>query len=102
MRFLLLCFLLSNWLFAQEDEPPKFEANGYLKYLHSSTFSYLPVPGTPPGFSYFPLTNPFFHHRLNLGYHPQSAWTLSVPDRGESTGRPRLAWSPSVRNFGSQ
>lgn len=52
MRYVVICcLLLSGWLFGQEDEPPTFEANGYLKYLHSSTFSDLQVPGTPPGFS---------------------------------------------------
>lgn len=74
MRYVVICcLLLSGWLFGQEDEPPTFEANGYLKYLHSSTFSDLQVPGTPPGFSYFPLTNNFFHHRLNLAWYPKPA-----------------------------
>ena len=99
-RFTIFCLLLlSGWLLAQEEEPPKFEANGYLKYLHSSTFSDIQVPGTPPGFSYFPLTNNFFHHRLNLAWYPKLAWTVALEMRN------RLFWGEQVKldpTFGAQ
>ena len=98
-RLFFLLFLLPWLASAQDDEPRKYDVGGYVKYLHSATFADLPVPGTPPGFSYFPLTNNFFHHRLNLFYYPKPAWTVSVQMRN------RLFWGEQVKldpTFGQQ
>lgn len=62
---------------AQDQEAPsKWEISGYVKYLHSTTFTALPAAllGTP-------LSSTFFHNRLNVHYYPNSKWTIAVESR---------------------
>ncbi len=82
-----------------QDEPKKFEVGGYVKYLHSATFSGIQVPGLPAGYSYFPQTSNFIHHRINFAYYPKPGWTIAVEMRN------RAFWGEQVKltpGFGRQ
>lgn len=67
-----LFFLFPSLSIAQDGAPSKWEVNGYIKFLQLTTFSQGPA---------FPLTNNFFHHRLNLAYYPNDNWTFAVEAR---------------------
>jgi len=89
-RWLLIFLLLPLTTFGQQDSAQKVEVDGYIKYLHSATFSGLPG---------FPLTNNFIHNRLNLHYYPNQNWTVAVEARN------RLFWGEQVKldsTFGDQ
>ncbi|MEO1450146.1 MAG: hypothetical protein AAFV07_11495, partial [Bacteroidota bacterium] len=71
----LLCCSIS--LKAQDEEAPsKWEISGYVKYLHSTTFT-----GLPASLLGSPLSTTFLHNRLNVHYYPSSKWTIAVEAR---------------------
>lgn len=78
----LYCFQfnISN---AQEDsEKPKFELSGYIKYLHTTTFT---------DFSEQTLHDNLIHNRLNLQWYIHEHWTFHAGIRN------RVFWGDSGR-----
>lgn len=72
-KILIIILIFSGLLaYAQEEEPSKWEINGYLKYLHT----------------YFILndfdlqiSDQLIHHRLNIKYFAHPNWTVKVDFR---------------------
>ena len=57
---------------AQSPEPAKLEVGGYIKFLQITNFfddSGSPIPLSP-------ITNNFFHNRINLAYYPNEKWKV--------------------------
>lgn len=89
LLILSLAHLNIHSLFAQEKES-KWLVTGYVKYLQLATFAQGPQ---------FPLTNSFFHNRLNVKYYANDSWTFAVEARN------RLFWGEQVKldsTFGDQ
>ena len=59
-------------LWAQEGENSKWNINGYQKFLQLTTFAKGPT---------FPLTNNFFHNRLNAKYYANDKWSFVAESR---------------------
>lgn len=68
----LMLVLLAGPLSAQDEEPKKYEINGYVKYLQTTTFA---------DFQGFPLTNNLIHNRFNFHYYPNEHWTFVAEAR---------------------
>ncbi len=71
-RIIFLLFLVPVMGLAQPEEPPKFELGGYIKFLQITSFfddGGSPFPGSP-------ITNNFFHNRLNFAWYPNEHWTV--------------------------
>lgn len=70
-RIILPIFLLlSTSGYSQSSEPSKLEIGGYVKFLQITQF--FDDAGSPLS----PLTNNFFHHRLNLAWYPNDDWKV--------------------------
>lgn len=91
--FVFLCLNLSSISGFSQEEESKWQLGGYVKYLQIATFAGGDTTGT------FPLTNSFFHNRLNLKYYANDSWTIAVEARN------RLFWGEQVKldpSFGDQ
>lgn len=83
-------FLFSFVSLFSQNEQSKWQVGGYVKYLQLATFAEGPQ---------FPLTNSFFHNRMNLKYYANDKWTFSLEARN------RLFWGEQVKldsTFGDQ
>ncbi|MEM8888310.1 MAG: hypothetical protein AAGD28_10005, partial [Bacteroidota bacterium] len=80
--FVFLCLSLSSTSSFSQEEESKWQLGGYVKYLQLATFAEGPA---------FPLTNSFFHNRLNLKYYANDSWTFAVEARN------RLFWGEQVK-----
>lgn len=67
---LILLFTISGY--SQSPEPSKLEIGGYIKFLQITQF--FDDSGSPVALS--PLTNNFFHNRLNLAWYPNDNWKV--------------------------
>lgn len=76
-RILLALILLIPMMGAAQSEEPKLEFGGYIKFLQITQF--FDDAGT--SFPGSPITNNFFHNRLNLAWYPNENWTVVAQTR---------------------
>ncbi|GAB4411537.1 MAG: hypothetical protein OHK0039_16760 [Bacteroidia bacterium] len=70
--FVVLAALSLPGLRGQSDSS-RWQVNGYVKYLNSTSFTQLPAQSLGS-----PLATNLVHHRLNLAYTPAPGWTLAL------------------------